>query len=60
MTTNINVKEINIEVGMLSCADAMAYLRKKIELCKSSRIQCVLIIAGYGSSGKGGIIRTKA
>ena len=53
-------KEINLEEGMPTVDEAMSYLKMSITLCKQNKIGCLAIVHGYGSSGKGGAIRTKA
>ena len=52
-------KEINLEEGMPTVDEAMSYLKTSISLCKQNKIGCLAVIHGYGSSGKGGAIRTK-
>lgn len=49
------IKEINVENGFTS-ADAIDYIKQVISNNKKT---CLYIIHGYGSSGKGGIIRQK-
>ena len=49
------IKEINVEYGFTS-ADAIDYIKQVISNNKKT---CLYIIHGYGSSGKGGIIRQK-
>ena len=53
-----NYIEINIKEGMPTVGEAMSFLRKYVESC--GRGKCVVIVHGYGSSGKGGAIREKA
>lgn len=53
-------KEINLEEGMPTVDEAMNYLKMSITLCKQNKIGCLVVIHGYGSSGKGGAIRAKA
>ena len=53
-----NYVEINIKENMPTVNEAMDILRKYVEGCK--RGKCVVIVHGYGSSGKGGAICTKA
>ncbi len=55
----MTIKEINIEEGMPTCEEAMDNLKASLKLAKQNKYKCVLVIHGYGSSGKGGIIRTK-
>ena len=52
--------EINIKQGMPMVADAMRYLQAAITKLKKDKYECVLIIHGYGSTGKGGAICEKA
>ena len=52
--------EINIKEGMPLAADALNYLKSSIERCRRNRYGCVMIIHGYGSTGKGGVIHDKA
>lgn len=49
------IKEINVENGFTS-DDAIAYVKQVISYSKKT---CIYIIHGYGSSGKGGVIRQK-
>ena len=53
-------KEINLEEGMPTVDEAMSYLKMSVTLCKQNKIGCLAVIHGYGSSGKGGVIRVKA
>ena len=52
--------EINIKQDMPLVADAMRYLQDSITRLKRERYECVLVIHGYGSSGKGGAICEKS
>ena len=52
--------EINIKEDMPQVADAMKYLQDSIARLKRDKCECVLIIHGYGSTGKGGAICQKA
>ncbi len=49
------IKEINIESGFTS-DEALAYVR---QVLTNSKKTSIYIIHGYGSSGKGGVIRKK-
>lgn len=49
------IKEINLENGFTS-DEAISYLKQVLTYSKNN---CIYIIHGYGSSGKGGIIRQK-
>ena len=52
-------KEINLEAGMPTSDDALKLLKSSIANAKSGNVGCLYIIHGYGSSGKGGVIREK-
>ena len=49
------IKEINVEHGFTS-DEALAYIK---QVLFNSKKTCIYIIHGYGSSGKGGVIRQK-
>lgn len=51
--------ELNIKSDMPTVDEAMNYLKSSISGLKSTGCKCILIVHGYGSSGKGGAIRTK-
>ena len=52
--------EINIKEGMPTVSEAMVLLKETLERCRKNQYKCVLIIHGYGSTGKGGAIHDKA
>ena len=52
--------EINIKEGMPPVSEALDYLKSALDLCRRNKYKCILIIHGYGSTGKGGIIRDKS
>ena len=52
--------EINIKEGMPFAVEALDYLKSSIERCRRNHYDCVMIIHGYGSTGKGGVICDKA
>ena len=52
--------EINIKEDMPIVADAMRYLQDSITRLKSDKYDVVLVVHGYGSTGKGGAICAKA
>ena len=52
------MKTINIEAGMPSPQQAMTTLNNRIYAERASGAKCAKIIHGYGSTGKGGTIRT--
>ncbi len=54
------LKEINLEDGKPTVADAPIILKSCVNNAKSGNVGCLYIIHGYGSSGRGGVIRDKA
>ena len=52
--------EINIKQEMPLVADALNFLKNSIDRYKRDKYDVVLVIHGYGSSGKGGAICEKA
>ena len=50
--------EVNIKAGMPTVAEAISYLKSYLHGCK--RGSCLVIVHGYGSTGKGGVIREKS
>ena len=52
--------EINIKEGMPAAAVAMDRLKRSLGDLKRQKYECVLIIHGYGSTGRGGTICEKA
>ena len=52
--------ELNIKEGMPLVADAMRYMQSCLTRFKKEKYSVVLIVHGYGSTGKGGAICKKA
>ena len=52
--------ELNIKSGMPLADDAMRYLQDSLDRLRRERCGCVLMVHGYGSTGKGGAICTRA
>ena len=52
--------EINIKQDMPTVSEAMSYLHNSIEKLKREKYNVVVIVHGYGSTGKGGAICIKA
>lgn len=52
--------ELNIKQDMPLADEAMRYLQDSIIRLKKEKCECVLVIHGYGSSWKGGVICQKA
>lgn len=53
------VKELNIKQDMPPCDVAVAIMEMEIEALSSSEYGAIKVIHGYGSHGKGGMIRTE-
>lgn len=53
-------RELNVKDGMPVVADALNYLKRSLESYRREKVRCVLVIHGYGSTGKGGAICGKA
>ncbi|MEG0753920.1 MAG: Smr/MutS family protein [Angelakisella sp.] len=49
---------VNLESGMPGVETAMIQLRQSLLTAKSRRTKVIKLIHGYGSSGRGGVIRT--
>jgi len=54
-----NLKEVNIKADMPTASDAVKRVTFNIRSAKSLGFSAVKIIHGYGSTGKGGKIRTE-
>lgn len=54
------LEEINLEQGYPKLVDAMDMLMSIVDIAIKRKSKAILIIHGYGSSGKGGVIRTKS
>ena len=52
--------ELNIKEGMPCVYDAMNNLKTSLERFRKSKYKCALIIHGYGSTGRGGLIHDRA
>lgn len=52
------VKRIDIKEGMPPVDVAMFYLEKEIALSKKEGYRVLKVVHGYGSHGKGGLIKT--
>lgn len=51
---------VNLEEGKPTSDKALMRLRLQISTLKRVGVDCVKVIHGYGSSGKGGVIRDKS
>lgn len=52
-------KVINLEKGMPIVPDALKYLHNELGASRMLGYRVLFVIHGYGSSGKGGVIRTE-
>jgi len=48
---------VNLERGMPSVDQALALLARELDQARSERCRVLTLIHGYGSSGRGGVIR---
>ena len=53
-----HIREINLELGRPTADEALRRLKGELWAAKTMRAPVLKIIHGYGSSGKGGKIRT--
>lgn len=54
------MKTINLKENDYSVMQALFFMEQEIELCKLEHIPMFKIITGYGSHGKGGLIKVEA
>lgn len=52
------VRELNLELGRPDAAEAIRRLAAEVEAARKMRTPAMKLIHGYGSSGKGGRLRT--
>lgn len=57
--TYLETLTLNLEAGRPLTAEAIARMRSGLRSAKSQRIRAVKLIHGYGSSGKGGAIKSR-
>lgn len=57
MTNNPKAAIVNLEEGRPTCQKALMRLNLQISTLKRVGVDCVKVIHGYGSTGKGGAIR---
>lgn len=60
MKKNGGCREINLEAGMPTAAQALRLMMQMLTASRASGYAAVKLIHGYGSSGTGGKIRTAA
>lgn len=56
----MNAKTVDLERGMPTLAWAMTQMRQSVTAARANRVDVLKLIHGYGSSGRGGVIRTAA
>ncbi len=52
-------RTVNLEQGMPTAAQAVPLLEQALRSAKAYRCPVIKIIHGYGSSGRGGVLRTR-
>jgi hypothetical protein len=55
--TGPQYKTVNLEKGMPLASQALSRLEQELILARSERCRVLVLIHGYGSSGRGGVIR---
>ena len=55
--TGPQYRTVNLEKGMPLASQALSKLQQELILARSERCRVLVLIHGYGSSGKGGVIR---
>ena len=53
-----HIRELNLELGRPTADEALRRLAAELDACRHMHTPLMKIIHGYGSSGKGGRIRT--
>ena len=53
-----HIRELNLELGYPTADEAIRRLTAELNACRAVHTPLIKIIHGYGSSGKGGRIRT--
>jgi len=55
--SKVQLRTVNLEAGRPSAAQAIVRLNQTLASARASGTKAVKLIHGYGSSGKGGVIR---
>lgn len=55
----VQLRTVNLEAGRPSAAQAVARLNQALASARASGTKAIKLIHGYGSSGKGGVIRVE-
>jgi len=50
-------RQVNIKEGMPFAGEALARLKNGIQVARAQGVRVLSVVHGYGSSGKGGVIR---
>ncbi len=53
-------KTVNLEKGLPPVAQALSRLEQEIAVARMERCRVLVLIHGYGSSGRGGVIRNES
>ncbi|GBE29973.1 smr domain protein [bacterium BMS3Bbin04] len=53
------LRTINIKENLPTATEARERMRKEIQSARQAKIRVIKLIHGYGSSGKGGVLRQK-
>lgn len=53
------LKTINLEFGRPTVDEALKRFENELKKAKNNNVDCFLLIHGYGSHGKGGLIRNE-
>ncbi len=56
----LQLRTVNLEAGRPTSAQAIARMNQAIASARASGTRAIKLIHGYGSSGKGGVIRKEA
>ena len=54
-----HIRELNLELGHPTADEALRRLAAELEACRHMRTPVIKLIHGYGSSGKGGVLRVQ-
>ena len=53
------IRIVNLESGLPTAEEALKLLSEAIEAAKKDGVKALKVIHGYGSSGKGGVLRAR-
>jgi hypothetical protein len=55
----MSIRTINLETGLPTADEALKRLSEAIDQAKKDGVKAIKVIHGYGSSGKGGVLRQR-